>query len=245
MLAARSCPRPGSSSSVARRMSSVAAQLPNSNAPMPANRRPSPPRSTGRTCRRIGRSIPRARSPHAPHSGEHRERREQTRHDRDEHRRAHVEDRDQRDREQGTHDRAEVVRRALEPVGPPVRLGRHDVGEDRVAARTAHPARSPGAGSQHEHLPRRRREPDAAREHRGRHVAADRDLRAALRVVGERAAGRASQRPPRRRRRPRSNPNADAGAPSVTVRKLGSSDVGISCPTSERKLASPIDRTPG
>jgi hypothetical protein len=31
----------------------------------------------------------------------------------------------------------------------------------------------------------------------------------------------------------------------VTVRKLGSSDVGISCPTSDRKLASPIDRTPG
>ena len=44
---------------------------------------------------------------------------------------------------------------------------------------------------------------------------------------------------------PSINPSADAGAPSVTVRKLGSSDVGISWPTSERKLASPIERTPG
>ena len=40
-------------------------------------------------------------------------------------------------------------------------------------------------------------------------------------------------------------PSADAGAPSVTVRKLGSSEVGISWPESDRKLASPIDRTPG
>ncbi len=133
--------------------------------------------------------LPCARSPHAPHGGEHRDGREQSRHDRDEHRRAHVEHRDQRDREQRPHDRPEIVSGALEPVGAPVRLGRHHVGEDRVAARTAHAARSPGAGSQHEHLPRRGREPDAAREHRGRDVAPDRDLRAALRVVGERPAG--------------------------------------------------------
>ena len=43
---------------------------------------------------------------------------------------------------------------------------------------------------------------------------------------------------------PSISPNAAAGAPNVVLRKLGSSDVGISCPASEKKLATP-DRDGG
>jgi len=53
-----------------------------------------------------------------------------------------------------------------------------------------------------------------------------------LRVVGERAAAEA---------------RADglAGAPRVPVNSEGSSEVGISWPTSASRLAVPIPRTPG
>ena len=40
-------------------------------------------------------------------------------------------------------------------------------------------------------------------------------------------------------------PSADAGAPSVEVRRLGGSAVGISWPASAKKLAAPISATPG
>jgi hypothetical protein len=44
---------------------------------------------------------------------------------------------------------------------------------------------------------------------------------------------------------PSINPSADAGAFSVEVRNDGSSDVGTSCPISDKKLARPIPATPG
>ena len=44
---------------------------------------------------------------------------------------------------------------------------------------------------------------------------------------------------------PSMSPRAEAGAPSVTVRKVGSSAVGISWPASEKKLAMPMARAPG
>jgi hypothetical protein len=40
-------------------------------------------------------------------------------------------------------------------------------------------------------------------------------------------------------------PRAAAGAPNVAVSRLGSRAVGISWPTSARKLAAPMPRTPG
>jgi len=44
---------------------------------------------------------------------------------------------------------------------------------------------------------------------------------------------------------PSMRPRAAAGAPRVTVSRLGSRAVGISWPTSARKLAVPIPATPG
>jgi len=41
------------------------------------------------------------------------------------------------------------------------------------------------------------------------------------------------------------SPRVDADAPSVVVSRLGSSAVGISWPTSARKLAVPMPATPG
>jgi len=40
-------------------------------------------------------------------------------------------------------------------------------------------------------------------------------------------------------------PSAAAGAPRVLVSRLGSSEVGTSCPMSASRLAAPIPRTPG
>ena len=95
-------------------------------------------------------------------------------------------------------------------------------------------------------LPWRGGETDAAGEHRGRHVAADGDLRAAVRDRRPARRRRAWLHRPRRRRRLRSTPSADAGAPRVTVRKLGSSAVGISCPyIGQEARRAPIHRTPG
>ena len=225
----------------------MAAQLPNSNAPMPASR-PSPPALQHRAHLQADRPpLPRARSPTARDGRRRASRRPRAVPARS--RRASPcarrTSRSARSRAAAPADRSQVVRRALEPVGPSVRLGRHHVGEDRVAARPAHAARSPGAGSQHEHLPRRRREPDrCSRAPRSSRLAADRDL-------SPRRCGSSASAPPPSFATPAApsatpsiSPNADAGAPSVTVRKLGSSDVGISWPTSDRKLASPMSRTP-
>src|SRR5262249_14902787 len=44
---------------------------------------------------------------------------------------------------------------------------------------------------------------------------------------------------------PQAAAKAAAGAPSVEVRRLGSSEVGTSCPRSASRLAAPIARTPG
>ena len=71
-------------------------------------------------------------------------------------------------------------------------------------------------------------------------------------AIARRRPGSSASAPPTNRPVPASpsaipsiNPSAAAGAPKVEVTKLGSSDVGTSCPMSARKLAVPIPPTPG
>ena len=136
------------SRSVARRISSVAARLPSSNAAAAASRRPSRPCSSGRTRRRIGWCSRTASSGGVADRVDDRERGEQAGDDREQDRGAHADQPDERDREQRAADRAEVVHRALEPVGAAVDGGGDDVGEQRVAGRDAQPAGGPRAGAQ-------------------------------------------------------------------------------------------------
>ena len=68
--------------------------------------------------------------------------------DREQDRGAHADQADEPDREQWPADRAEVVHRALEPVGAAVGGGGDDVGQQRVARRDAQPSGRPRAGAQ-------------------------------------------------------------------------------------------------
>lgn len=97
------------------------------------------------------------------------------------------------EREQRPADRAEAVHRALEPVGPDVRVGGDQVGEQRVSGRYLQAAGRPRRPAQHTGPHDRRRGADQTRQHRGRGVAADRNRLAPLGVVGQRAADEASR----------------------------------------------------
>jgi len=119
---------------------------------------------------------------------EDRERREQARDDAHEHRVACAGERHESERKQRAADRAKVVHRPLEAVGAPIRLGRHDIGEQRVARRDAQPTRRPSGCPQNTDLPGCGCDTDQRREDCGRGVAAERGAAAAIGVVRERAA---------------------------------------------------------
>jgi hypothetical protein len=92
---------------------------------------------------------------------------------------------DQGQREQGAGDGAQVVAGSLEPIGPPVHGGRHDVGQQGVAGRDPQPAGGPGAGPQHPDLPDGGGGADEAGEDGGGGVAAHREGAAAAGVVSQ------------------------------------------------------------
>jgi hypothetical protein len=170
--------------------------------------------------------------------------RQQTRNDRQRDRPPHPDQRDEGERQQRADDRAEVVHRALEAVRAAIGGGRNAVGEQGVARRHPQAAGQPRPGPQHADLPDRRGGRDAGRQRRGGGVAADRDLTPADRVVGQGTAPSLA-RPARPSATPSMIPSAAAGACSVDVSRLGSSEVGISWPASESRLAVPMPATPG
>ena len=227
---------------MARRIMRVAAALPNSNAPMPMNSRPRLPRGragpgTGSAGARASsdarRGARRSRWPRPPTD----------RDDREQDRRAHPDERDERQREERADDRSEVVHRPFEPVGASVGLGLHEVGQQGVAGRAADATSGPGSRAQDPDLQRGRREADRAREDGGRRVTTDRRGATPVRVIGQ-APPASFAMPETPSATPSIRPNAEAGAPRVAVRKLGRSEVGTSCPTSERKLATPMAPAP-
>jgi hypothetical protein len=117
-----------------------------------------------------------------------RHRREQARDDRQADGGAHADQAHQDDRQERPADRAEVVHRPLEPVRPPVYLGRHDVGEQGVTRGHPQAPRGPGPGPQDPGLPRRGSGSDRSGKHRGRGVSAHCDPAAAAWIIGQRAA---------------------------------------------------------
>jgi hypothetical protein len=119
------------------------------------------------------------------------ERCEQARDDTDEHRGACADERDESDREQRAADRTEVVHRPLESVSTAVRLGRDDIGEQRVARRDAQPTRRPSGRAQDTDLPGRGCDPDQRREDGGRRVAPERGAAPPIGVVRECTAAEA------------------------------------------------------
>ena len=241
---ARSCRALGVRSWVARRISSVAATLPSSNAPMPTNRRAESPvqdraeLDADRLPRLLGRRAGCA------DRVDDRDRGEQAGDDADEHRGADADERDERDREQRAADRAEVVHRPLEPVRAPVDVRR---ARRRRAARCgpARAGRAPTRRRRAGRRPARRRSSRRSATRRPRWPCSRR------RALRRRRSGSSASAPPANRATPAQpsaipsiSPSAAADAPSVVVRKLGSSAVGTSCPTSARRLAPPIPATP-
>ncbi|MDX6718449.1 MAG: hypothetical protein QOJ63_703 [Solirubrobacteraceae bacterium] len=185
---APSCPRPGSSRSVARRSQQRRRDVADLERADP-HHQPSELAAQDRTHADAQRAaLLDARARRAADRVQDRRDREQARNDRQLDRSPHAARGDERERQQRAADGAQVVHRALEAVGAPVRGGRHDVRQQRVARRDAQPARCPRAGAQHPHLPRRGGRADQARQHRGRRVAADGGGLPSLRIVGERAA---------------------------------------------------------
>jgi hypothetical protein len=89
-------------------------------------------------------------------------------------------------REQRSHDRAEIVAGALEPVGTAVGLRRRQLGEHGVAGRCADTAGEPGTGACEPGLPHRCREADRAGRRGRDDVAAGGHPQPPLRIVGER-----------------------------------------------------------
>ena len=127
------------------------------------------------------------------------------------------------------------------PCRPYADAGTHPRGAHFATARAGRG--SPRARSQQTGLPRGGRRPDQRRQHR-------RDRGRPPRVA-RRRRGRRRGRHRRAWRRPGEavgdssmSPSALAGAPSVEVRNVGSSEVGTSCPASESRLAAPIPLTP-
>ncbi|HET8605489.1 MAG TPA: hypothetical protein VFL66_00515, partial [Gaiellaceae bacterium] len=140
---------PWVSSVVARRISSPVATLPSSKAAIGSSGRTTPAlRSAPSSIRRL-----RAPSPGLGRGDRDRRRREHARHRGEVDRVPDPERPDEARGDQRPGDGAEIVARALEPVGAPVRLARRERGEHRVARRGAHAARDPGRRAREPHLP--------------------------------------------------------------------------------------------
>ena len=92
---------------------------------------------------------------------------------------------DQADGQERPDNRAQVVHRPLEPVGPTVKAGRHYVGQQRIAGRDPQPPGRPGTGPKHSHLPRCGRRTDARRQHGRGRVPPDRHRAPSLGIVGQ------------------------------------------------------------
>jgi hypothetical protein len=101
---------------------------------------------------------------------------------------AHPDQSDQDHRQDRADNRAEVVHRALEPVGPAIRRRGDEIGQQGVAGRHPKPAREPGRAAQEPRRDHRARRADRRGKHRGGGVAADRDGATPPGVVGQRAA---------------------------------------------------------
>jgi len=156
--------------------------------------------------------------------------------DRQQHRGPDAERGDQAERERRSHRGCPSLVRSRRPGR---RCCRDEVGEQGVAGRDAQTAGGPGASPQHPDLPDAAGGAGQRGQGGGEGVAADRDAAPVGRVVGEcsvaelRRVGQGVGDPSIR-------PGGAAGAPRVLVSRLGSSAVGISWPTSARKLAAPI-----
>lgn len=158
--------------------------------------------------------------------------------------RSDADDLDQGERQQRTTDRAEVVHRALEAIGAPVRAGRDHICQQRVASGHAEPARHPRRGAQRSDLPGVRRDADQSRKDRGRRVTTNGRRPAAVRIVGQRTSPE-SRHPREAVRHTFDQPERRSGSAERRRQEGGQQGRGTSCPTSASSEAAPIPRTPG
>ena len=148
--------------------------------------------------------------------------------------------------DQRTHrDASSITPPGCRPVSRRAPCGRQHRGGEMAAGRMAvhHHALAGALPEEQQRVPHLL-DDVVDRDLRAEIVAGDRDRSAALGVVGQGAAGQ-----PGRAGQPIGDasisPSAAAGAPRVAVSRLGSRAVGISWPTSARKLAVPMPTTPG